>query len=698
MRPGGVAGVLTSLFGVVALTLGFLVDGGAGSSVPRSVTARPPTAIRRVADRRSPAAARPATLRMGGVVLHRCGDGYPGFCGHIMRPLDPGLAGGPRIPIRVELVPARDGRPPGHDAGTIVAVEGGPGYPSTGTYEEYTGTFRRSLADHDLLMVDNRGTGDSALIRCRALQRFHERSPAEGPRFDRLVGRCAAHLDREYRTRAGRPIHAADLFATEYAVGDLHAVLRRLHTGRVQLYGDSYGSWFAQAFAARYPRQLRSVILDSTYPIHRLDPWYASSGLVARQAMDRVCARDPGCRTDAGTGTPVTRLARLLARLRARPIHGSIAWLGGRRTISVTPRRLVDLVQDGGSDPWPWRELDASVRAALAGDATPLLRLAVEGDDNGGDADPTYFSDGDYMAVSCTDYPQLFAMTAGRAERRRQLRQAIAAEPRSAFRPFTPAEWVTMSAYSETYDACLDWPRPVHRAPVQAPVGARRLPARVPVLIVGGDLDDLTPLHDARRFGPTLGRTVRVVDLPNTVHVTSEGDTYLTAGAACARRIIDRFVAAPGRLRTLDTRCAGRIPHLHTPGAYPRTLAAARPAHVVAGPRLAPAIRRAVTVAAGALGDVTILHAETGAARGPGLRGGSWSVRAGAVRLHRVRFVADATVSGAGRFRLAGNVTRGRLTVRGRGLPATTIVLRWDEGSTAASAQVGATRLTLPAP
>ena len=65
----------------------------------------------------------------------------------------------------------------------------------------------------------------------------------------------------------------------------------------------------------------------------------------------------------------------------------------------------------------------------------------------------------------------------------------------------------------------------------------------MPILVIGGDVDDLTPLSDVRKFAPTLGRNVRVVDLHNTVHVTSEGDTFLSVGADCARSIIDRFAA-----------------------------------------------------------------------------------------------------------------------------------------------------------
>ena len=543
----------------------------------------------------APVAGSTATLRVGSLTLHHCPAGEPGWCGSIPRALEPGVRGSPTIPIGFEWLPATRRR---RALGTIVAVEGGPGYPSTGSLIEYRGIFGPLLRGRNLLLVDNRGTGKSALIACRGLDRFPKPARASGPRFDRVVGACGRALNHRYRDGRGRFVHASDLFATAYAAADLRAVLSRLGLHRIDLYGDSYGSWFVQAFMARYPGVLRSVILDSTYAIRHLDPYYGSSGSSGRAALDRVCERDPGCSADAGPGTATDRLARLLDEVRTHPLTGTVP--GTRRRLTITPRRLVDLFQDGGSDPLVLRDFDASVRAALTGDPTPILRLAAYGASNGGIADPGYFSDGAYMAVSCTDYPQLFSMHAGPAARRRQLADSVSHAPAGVFAPFTAAEWVTMSGYSETYDACLDWPRPTHRAPVP-PTPDRRLPASVPLLVVGGDLDDLTPLSDSARFGPTLGRTVRVVDLVNTVHVTSEGDTYLSDGAACARSVMRRFVSAPQQLARLDTRCASEIPHIHTPGAYPASFAGTAAATLVSGPDPGIFARRAATLAAGHL-------------------------------------------------------------------------------------------------
>jgi pimeloyl-ACP methyl ester carboxylesterase len=639
-----------------------------------------------------PAAAAPAprALRVGTVMLRRCTAGRPGFCGAIRRPLDPHLSAGPTIGIHVDFVPARDTT----TRRTIVAVEGGPGFPSSGSYEEYTGTFRPLLTHENLLMVDNRGTGDSALIRCRGVDRLPVTARASGPAFDRLAGACGRGLDHRWRRPGGGYVHAADLFGTADAIADLRAVLRRLALGRVSLYGDSYGSWFAQAFAARYPGALRSVVLDSTYAITGLDPWYRAAVTSGLAAMARVCARDPGCRRAGRGSTPARRFGRLLARVRRHPVSAAVRTSHGTLRFRITARHLVDLFQNAGISAFVWRDLDASVRAALHRDWVPLARLLHEDDGDGGVADPGSFSDGAYLAVSCTDYPQLFSRTAAPATRRAQYAAHLSDAPR-ALAPFTAAQWTSMSGYSEPFDTCLDWPTPVHAAPVPSLI-AHPLPASVAVLIVGGDLDDLTPLSQARRFGPKLGADVQVVDLRNTVHVTSEGDSILTLGARCARAIIDRFTADPHGL--LRAGCAARIPPIQTPGADPRRLTGAVPATVVRGPRLSRRVRRAVTVAAAAFADVTIRHAVGGGRRGVGLRGGTDTVaRGGRFTLHAIRWVRDAEVSGTGTYRRSDGASRARLTVRA-GRLRVRLTVGWDQRSRDARARVGTTVLSLPAP
>ncbi len=628
-----------------------------------------------------------ASLRLGSLTLHRCGAGQHGWCGSLRRPLDPARPHGPKIGIGFHWLPAsHPGRQP-----ALVAVEGGPGYPSTGSLFEYHGMYGPLLHDHNLLLVDNRGTGSSALIDCPEVQNFLGKT--SGRTFPRRVAACAQRIERRWPG-----VHAADLFGTAYAADDLAAVLRALRLGRVDLYGDSYGTWFTQSFIARHPAQVRSVTLDSAYPVVGLDPWYASSGAVERHALDAVCSRSPDC-----SGSATDRLSQLLARLRQAPLSGKTRDSDGSRAdVTVTVRTIVDLVQDAASDPVIYRELDPSVAAALAGDPVPLLRLAQQsGTYDHGTSTAAYFTDGLYFAVSCFDYPQLYSLRSSPSQRLTQLAASVAAPPSGdPFAPFTSDEWLQMSAYDEPFMACLDWPRPAHRAP-PVPPSWQPLPASVPVLILGGDLDSLTPEPDVEKFGPTLGRHVRIVKLLNAVHVTSEGDTLLVGATRCARGIVRAFVRAPQSLDTIDTSCAAAIPPVHTAGAYPATFTAAAPATLASGPDPGLDARRAATVAAGALADATIRRFYSGVDQGPGLRGGSFTASGSSLihlSLHAVRFVSDAAVSGSASWRPGTGAVSGRLTVTAPDGVRAPVTLAWTQTTQLAAATVAGARLTLPAP
>jgi hypothetical protein len=214
----------------------------------------------------------------------------------------------------------------------------------------------------------------------------------------------------------------------------------------------------------------------------------------------------------------------------------------------------------------------------------------------------------------------------------------------------------------------------------------------VPILVIGGDVDDLTPLSDVRTFAPRLGRNVRVVDLHNTVHVTSESDTFLSVGAGCARSVIDRFTAAPARLQTMNVSCAAKIPPIQTPGEYPRTLASAPAATVVSG-AASLAARRAAWVAAQTVGDAAITYDYGPSDHGPGLRGGSFTVKHGTFTLHADRFVSDAAASGTFRDDAATGGITGTIAVAGY-----RVHVAYTQRSTYARATVGGATLKLPAP
>ena len=98
---------------------------------------------------------------------------------------------------------------------------------------------------------------------------------------------------------------------------------RALGLGPVDVYGDSYGTFFAQVYAGRHPEQVRSVVLDSAYPTYGEDAWYATQGPAMRDSFAVVCQRTPvPAGTPAGRSCPT--LEKVLAEVRTKPVarHG----------------------------------------------------------------------------------------------------------------------------------------------------------------------------------------------------------------------------------------------------------------------------------------------------------------------------------------------------------------------------------------
>ena len=194
-------------------------------------------------------------------------------CGYVRLPLDRRKPAGKKIKIYFEHYPHSErGRPA---LSTVLSIEGGPGYPTAADRDGRAELWRPVSERRDLLLVDLRGTGESDALGCKAF----ESSTAN---YAERAGRCAQQIGPE-----------RDLYSTSQAVQDLEAVLRALDAGKVDLYGDSYGTYAAQAFALRFPERLRSLTVDGAYPLPGTDPAAADLVEAGRRGLELACERSP---------------------------------------------------------------------------------------------------------------------------------------------------------------------------------------------------------------------------------------------------------------------------------------------------------------------------------------------------------------------------------------------------------------------
>lgn len=269
-----------------------------------------------------------ALLLVGSLALHPCSGGQGYWCGTIARPLDPAGNVPGTIAIGFTWLPHARAQAPSQ--GTIVAAEGGPGDPSGASRDGYRTLFGPLLQTRDLLMMDDRGTGRSGAIDCPDLQ--------HGTVTLTAIAACGASLG-----------DSADLYGSALAADDLAALLDALHVDRADFYGDSYGTFFVQVFAARHPSRVASVILDGAYPAIGGDPWYPSTGPAIRDAFDRVCRRSATCAPLPGS--TLDRIERLLRVLRAPGAP-------------IAPAQLAFVMDTAGLDGLVYRDLDAGTRVS----------------------------------------------------------------------------------------------------------------------------------------------------------------------------------------------------------------------------------------------------------------------------------------------------------------------------------------------
>ena len=567
------------------------------------------------------------TIEMGSLVLRHC-PGVPAYCGRLTRPLDPAGQVQGTIDIGFQVYPRGNWPSPG--AGTIAAAEGGPGYATTASAYGYLALFQPVLEDHDLLLMDNRGTGSSQAINCPGLQR----APFL---FLSGVAACGSELGR-----------TSDLYGSGLAADDLAALLDALGIEQIDLYGDSYGTFFSQAFAGRHPARLRSLVLDSAYPVIGGSPWYPEAAPAMRNGFLITCRRSLACQNMPGGS--LGRVEALLESLREHPFKG-VAQDGDGvvHEVDANASNLAFLAFSNTLGPLLFRDLDAAARAYLEnGDSLPLLRLLAENraasPSDAGGVPLSEYSQGLFIAVSCEDYPFVYDLTKPLAVRIAQRNAAFAAEEITdpyVYGPFTIDEYNAVPLDYSVLDSCLPWPipSPAHPPGQPVPPGAKFTDA--PVLVLSGELDSLTPAAQGAEAAALFPHAVQVI-VNNSFHVTAVYDED-----DCASKIAVHFV------RTLDpgdTSCASQIAEVRTIPRFVLHSSGLDPATPSPGNQGTSADLQVAAAATYAAGDAVARWWVNLTGSGVGLRGGGWEYAyVGpnyAYRLYDVRWVDDVGVSG----------------------------------------------------
>jgi pimeloyl-ACP methyl ester carboxylesterase len=168
-----------------------------------------------------------------------------------------------------------------------VVLMGGPGEEAIAAAADFAIMFASLRNDRDILLVDQRGTGRSAILACKL---YSDADPSTALRD--LFPIAAVERCRQQLTAR------ADLTQYSFArvANDLEHIRRTLGYGRLNLSAGSYGTRAAQVYVRAYSQNVRTVLLHSIVPIDIPTPLpMAKTAEAAMESTLKACAVETAC-------------------------------------------------------------------------------------------------------------------------------------------------------------------------------------------------------------------------------------------------------------------------------------------------------------------------------------------------------------------------------------------------------------------
>jgi pimeloyl-ACP methyl ester carboxylesterase len=462
----------------------------------------------------SAAAATPAPLP-----LHECRlehplrlASIPARCGVLKVPEDRTRPGGATVDLSVAVVPALNRRAA---AAPLFVLAGGPGQGATAMYASYAAAFARVNRNHDIVLVDQRGTGKSAPLACDYPD-------------DWLALNDALPVPREATLaclhRYGDRVR---FYTSSAAVADLEAVRDALGVPVIDLYGVSYGTRMAQLYMRRYPEAVHAVILDGvTFPEQAIGP---ATPLDAERALDLIVSR---CEHSRDCAAAYPQLGQELEGLRRMfgPQKSTITLddpntalplkIEFNRGMLNAALRFLSYSANQAS------LLPTLIHRAAQGALGPLAAQTVMTARQVGDQ----IASGMQMSVVCSEDVPFFA--AAGIDRAALARTYQGVDQLDAF-----------------VEICKLWPRGPVDADLHSP-----LHSEIPTLLLSGEADPVTPPDNAERAARGLTRHR---------HLILSGEGHGQVATACVPKLMAQFLdtAEPA---TLDATCLER----HSPAPF----------------------------------------------------------------------------------------------------------------------------------
>jgi pimeloyl-ACP methyl ester carboxylesterase len=409
----------------------------------------------------------------------------PARCGALDVPENPQQPNGRHLSVSVVVIPAT-GAPVRPDP--IVVLKGGPGEDAIGDAADLAAQFAVLRKDHDLLLVDQRGTGRSGALHCDL---YSSSNPAASLR-DLFPVDAVKRCEQQLSERADLTQYTYTHFAN-----DLEQVRLALGYGPLNLSAGSYGTRAAQVFMRTFPNSVRTAYLGSVVPVDIATP--EPMAFTSQAALEKIldaCLANSDCKA----AFPNLRAEFREMALRLDSGQARVTIPGGTDTAVLNRGRVAEWFRSKLYRPFSAADLPWLIHRASLDDWNPIAAGILQ---NAREIDPG-LSFGLFFSITCNDdVPFVREQDVGKATflGDYRLRQQQA--------------------------ACGVWPK------VALPEGYR-MPVRskVPTMFVSGNEDGGTPLWFMEHASKGFSQRITIVE-------RGQGHTEWNT---CVGKVYEQFV------------------------------------------------------------------------------------------------------------------------------------------------------------
>jgi pimeloyl-ACP methyl ester carboxylesterase len=366
-----------------------------------------------------------------------------------------------------------------------------------------------------MLFVDQRGTGGSHPLDCK----FYDDADLQTylgyffPLED--VRKCREQLE---------PNSDLKQYITTIAADDMDELRAALGYERLNLFGGSYGTRAALTYLKRHPEHVRTALLQGVSPTDQFMPVdFPQQTERALQGVLAECVADKACSEAFPNIKEETKA--VLAQLIKGPVEVEVQKPNSTERVKVKLSRdlAAEAIRYMLYSPVPASRVPLVLHLAAQGNYAPLTRTALD-----------YRrrlvatgSNGMYLSVTCAE--DLPWIKPGEGE---QLAQNT---------------FLGDYRLRQQREACALWPRAEIERDYAQPVKSD-----VPVLILTGEWDPVTPPSNGDRVAKTLTNSLHVV-VPHGAHGLDGLE-----GMDCIDNLIVEFIDK-GSTKGLNTDCVKNI-------------------------------------------------------------------------------------------------------------------------------------------